>query len=127
MAETGLIVRYPDTPQEVMVGVWEEIARGSVDGIPGPPGPAGPTGATGPAGPAGPKGDPGDPGVGAYRHVQAIAATTWTINHALSFRPNVTAVDSTGREILPGDVTYPSGTQVQLAFSVAVGGEAYLS
>jgi hypothetical protein len=63
----------------------------------------------------------------AYRHVQASAATVWTIPHNLSFRPNVAAVDSTGREIVPGAVDYTSATAVQLTFSAAVGGEAYLS
>jgi hypothetical protein len=63
----------------------------------------------------------------AYQHVQATAATTWTITHNLSFRPNVTAVDSTGREIVPGAVDYPNATAVTLTFSAAVGGAAYLS
>jgi hypothetical protein len=39
----------------------------------------------------------------------------------------VSAVDSTGREMWPGAVDYPSATTVQLTFSAAVGGEAYLS
>jgi hypothetical protein len=90
----------------------------------GPPGPPGETGATGPAGPQGPA---GDPGTGAYRHVQATAATVWTIAHGLAFRPNVTAVDSTGRAIWPGTLDYTSATTVQLTFSAAVGGEAYLT
>lgn len=63
----------------------------------------------------------------AYRHVQATAATTWSITHNLSFRPNVAAVDSTGREMWPGAVDYPSATAVTLTFSAAVGGEAFLS
>jgi hypothetical protein len=63
----------------------------------------------------------------AYRHVQASATTVWTIAHNLPFRPNVTAVDSTGREVWPGAVDYPSATAVTLTFSAAVGGEAYLS
>jgi len=59
--------------------------------------------------------------------VQATAATIWSIVHNLPFRPNVSAVDSTGREILPGDVDYPDGSSVVLTFSAAVGGEAYLT
>jgi hypothetical protein len=70
---------------------------------------------------------PAGPGTLAYQHVQATAATTWTITHNLSFRPNVTAVDSTGRAIVPGAVDYPSATAVTLTFSAAVGGAAYLS
>jgi len=63
----------------------------------------------------------------AYRHVQASAATVWSITHGLSFRPNVAAVDSTGREVIPGQVDYLSDTSVQLTFSSALGGEAYLT
>jgi len=63
----------------------------------------------------------------AYRHVQSSASTTWAITHNLSFRPNVAAIDSTGREIWPGATDYPSATTVQLTFSAAVAGEAYLS
>src|SRR5262245_19444166 len=63
----------------------------------------------------------------AYRHVQSSAATTWSITHNLSFRPNISAVDSTGREIWPGATDYTSATAVQLTFSAAVAGEAYLS
>src|SRR5262252_8462407 len=48
----------------------------------------------------------------AYRHVQATAATTWTIVHNLTFRPNIEVVDSTGHEIIPGDVTYPDAVTV---------------
>src|SRR5262252_4632543 len=62
-----------------------------------------------------------------YRHVQSTAATTWTINHNLGFRPNVAVVDSTGNVIYPGNIQYTSSTQVVLTFSAAVGGEAYLS
>ena len=63
----------------------------------------------------------------AYRYTQSNAATVWTITHGLSFMPNVTVVDSTGHEIWPGDVSYPNTSTVQLTFSAAVGGEAYLS
>jgi hypothetical protein len=102
----------------------------------GPPGPPGPEGDPGPPGPVGPEGIPGPPGpVGpeaeipalTYRHVQATAATVWNIVHNLTFRPNVAAVDSTGREMMPGLVEYPDGVSVRLTFSAAVGGEAYLS
>jgi hypothetical protein len=72
-------------------------------------------------------GSGGSGGTGeSYRHVQSSAATTWVITHGLSFRPNITAVDSSGRQIIPGAVDYTSAT-VTLTFSAAVGGEAYLS
>jgi hypothetical protein len=62
-----------------------------------------------------------------YTYSQASAATTWTISHGLTFMPNVTVVDSTGNEIFPGNVQYPNANTVQLTFSAAVGGSAYLS
>jgi hypothetical protein len=89
---------------------------------------AGDKGATGPTGPTGPIGPAGtyDPAQVSYRYVQGTAATVWTINHTLPFMPNVTVVDSTGHEIIP-EVTYAGTSQIQLTFSAAVGGEAYLS
>jgi len=44
----------------------------------------------------------------------------------LSFYPNVTVVDSSGREVF-GELSYPNATTVQVTFSAAFGGEAYLS
>jgi hypothetical protein len=96
------------------------VVTGSTSGSgpAGPPGPTGPTGATGPA------------GTGAGQTLtwnQASAATVWTIPHNLGYYPNVTAVDSAGTEIFPGTVKYISATTVELDFSAAVGGSAYLS
>lgn len=88
-------------------------------GAPGPPGPAGPEGPQGPPGTAGPQ-------VIAYRHVQTTPSVQWNITHNLEFRPNVSVVDSSGREIIP-EVTYTSNIALQINFSAAVGGEAYLS
>lgn len=62
----------------------------------------------------------------AYRHVQSIAATTWTINHSLGFQPNVAVVDSLGQEIVPA-VIHTSSSIITLSFSAAVAGEAYLT
>jgi hypothetical protein len=79
-------------------------------------------------GPPGPKGDPGPagPAGGSYLHVQAVPAAVWNITHGLGFYPNVTAVDSTRREVWC-ETEYPSTTTVRLTFSAALGGEAYLS
>jgi len=116
-----------DSLQDVMSGKRmgqihpDSIIGGVTGGAQGPPGPPGPRG------PAGPMGPPGPAATGAYRFVQASAAATWTITHNLPFRPNVTAVDSTGREVIPGTIDYTSDISVQLTFSAAVGGEAYLS
>jgi hypothetical protein len=78
---------------------------------------------------SGPPGPPGTGGAGtvAYRHVQASAATVWTISHTLPFWPSVVVVDSTGRQVIPGETRYMSASSVQLTFSAALGGEAYLT
>jgi len=73
-----------------------------------------------------PAGQP-SPAVLSYRHVQASPATVWTITHGLNFQPGVLAVDSSRREIWPGEVLYLNDTTIQLTFSAATGGEAYLS
>jgi hypothetical protein len=119
----------PDAPATPVTGQlwWRNDPDGSLyiyydDGTSSQFVPAAPN-----AGPPGPPGPPGPSQTVAYRHVQATAATVWTIAHDLSFRPNVTAIDSTGREMWPGAVDYPSAITVQLTFSAAVGGEAYLS
>lgn len=62
-----------------------------------------------------------------YVYTQATAATLWAITHNLGYYPNVSVVDSTGTQIFPGDVKYPTIATVQLDFSAAVGGSAYLS
>jgi hypothetical protein len=39
----------------------------------------------------GPQGPPGPPGTSlSYTHTQGSAASTWTVNHNLGFRPDVT-------------------------------------
>lgn len=63
----------------------------------------------------------------AFTHVQAVAASTWgPINHALGFFPNVTAVDNSGNEI-SGVAEYIDADHLQIVFSRAVAGFAYLS
>jgi len=77
--------------------------------------------------PAGPPGPPGPAGTGsAFRFVQPTPSVTWTIDHGLGYYPNVTTVDSTGREII-GEIDYASMSQVICTFSATVAGEAYLS
>jgi hypothetical protein len=90
----------------------------------------GSTSGSGPAGPPGPTGPTGPAGTGAGNTLtwnQATATTVWTIAHNLGYYPNITAVDSSGTEIFPGNVKYLSATTVELDFSAAVGGSAYLS
>jgi hypothetical protein len=62
----------------------------------------------------------------AVRFVQATAAAVWTIPHTLEFRPNVSVVDSSWRQVF-GEVSYPDDSTVQVDFSAAFAGEAYLS
>lgn len=61
-----------------------------------------------------------------YTHVQGTPANPWVIDHPLSFRPNVTVVDSTGRQV-EGDVVYTDVDTVTVGFSGAFSGTAYLS
>ena len=64
--------------------------------------------------------------IASYRHIQTVPSAVWTIPHNLGFYPNVSVVDSTGREVV-GEITYVNMNTVQLTFSAAFGGEAYLS
>lgn len=76
-----------------------------------------------------PKGDKGEPGLTqtiAYVHSQGAVSALWVINHNLSFQPSVQVVDSAGTTI-EGVVNYNSSTQLQIEFSTAVSGTAYLS
>lgn len=69
---------------------------------------------------------PHDPSSNAYTHVQGTPLSVWTIVHPLIFRPNITVVDSTGRQV-EGDVVYTSATIITVTFSGAFSGTAYLS
>jgi hypothetical protein len=62
----------------------------------------------------------------AYVHTQGSPANPWVINHNLGFYPNAVVIDSGGSNV-EGDVTYPSVNQMQIAFSGAFSGVAYLS
>jgi hypothetical protein len=80
-----------------------------IDGCSGPPGPPGPSGEG-----------------GVYRHVQASAADTWTINHDLGFYPAVTATDTAG-SVVYGDVLYLDEHSVVVSFTSPFAGFANLS
>lgn len=67
----------------------------------------------------------------AYRHIQSVPDSVWTINHGLGFYPNVTIVDSTGREV-EGEVGWVNQNSLTVSFfgsngPVSFAGEAYLS
>lgn len=57
---------------------------------------------------------------------QAVANTTWTINHSLNKYAAVQLVDASGNEI-EGDVKYNSSSQIVVTFDIAVAGKAYLN
>jgi len=61
-----------------------------------------------------------------YIHVQSVASSTWTIDHPLEKFPSVTVVDSAENTVY-GDVRYISKTQIEVTFSAAYGGKAYLN
>jgi hypothetical protein len=87
-------------------------------------GPKGEKGDTGDTGAQGPQGDPGTDAF--YLHNQMSASATWNITHNLNKYPSVTIVNSAGDEVI-GDVNYPSINTVQINFSAANGGKAYLN
>lgn len=61
-----------------------------------------------------------------HEHTQGTASTTWTITHTLGGKPSVTIVDSADTHVF-GEVQYLSNTQVQVNFSAAFSGKAYLT
>jgi hypothetical protein len=61
-----------------------------------------------------------------YTFTQASPVSVWTITHPLTFQPNVAVVDSAGDEV-EGDVKHLNPTTIQVTFSAAFGGTAYLS
>jgi hypothetical protein len=61
-----------------------------------------------------------------YIHIQSIASATWNITHNLNKFASVTVVDSADN-VVYGNVQYISMTQIQVTFSAAFGGKAYLN
>jgi hypothetical protein len=104
---------------EVGADKTEVVATGEI-GLRGPAGPPGATGAAGPPGPAGPSS-------ASYRHVQGVAASTWTITHNFGYKPGgLMIIDSAGT-IVEGSYTFPDGNTIVATFTSAFAGEAYVS
>jgi hypothetical protein len=61
-----------------------------------------------------------------YIHAQGTASTTWTITHTLGGKPSVTIVDSADTVVV-GEVTYNSNSEVEVNFTSAFSGFAYLT
>ena len=62
----------------------------------------------------------------AFTHSQVSAATLWTINHNLGFRPAVAILDSGGNEI-EADVVHTGPNQLVIYFAIPVAGVARLT
>ena len=132
--------KYVTVTQKKNVSVVTEPADQILEvhdpGVAGPQGTQGPQGATGAAGPQGPQGATGATGAAgpqgptsgpvSYLHTQYSPSDTWTINHNLGYRPNVTISDS-AYTIIEGDIEYPNSNTIILKFSASFAGTAYLS
>lgn len=71
-------------------------------------------------------GSPGGGEARSHTHVQSIAASTWLVNHGLSFRPaGIRVIESTG-DPLEAAITY-DGDLVKIEFASPTSGVAYLS
>ena len=61
-----------------------------------------------------------------YVHNQAIASSTWNVQHNLNKFPSATMVLSTGQKGY-GDVTYIDGNNLTITFASAESGKAYIN
>lgn len=71
------------------------------------------------------QGPQGPAGAAAFVFTQPTAATTWTINHNLGYRPSVELLDAGSQEI-DGDVAHPSINQTVVTLNPASSGLARL-
>lgn len=94
-----------------------KVAQVARQGERGLPGKDGEKGDIGPAGPAGGE---------AIVFVQNTPLQVWTITHNLSRFPSITVVNSALDEV-EGDVTYLDSNSIQVSFSGAFSGTAYLN
>lgn len=85
-------------------------------------------GLQGGAGPMGPGGiaDPSGAGDLNYQHTQGPASATWLINHGLGKFPSITVIDSAGEQV-EGEVVYLDSNSLQIIFSAAFAGKAFLN
>lgn len=59
-----------------------------------------------------------------YVHEQAVASTTWTVNHGMDKFPTIFIQDSAGSSII-GDIEYVDNNTVRVTFAVALSGKVY--
>jgi hypothetical protein len=57
---------------------------------------------------------------------QGVPSATWTIDHTLDKFPSITVV-STANQVVIGDASYTSTTQVVITFAAGFAGKAYLN
>jgi hypothetical protein len=119
---TETLAQLPIQVVEVPAASLRVIAVGQ----PGPPGPTGPQGVIGPTGLTGPQGPPGQDGDLHEIFDQMLPAAVWHVTHSLLKRPSVTVIDSAHRVVI-GEVTYLSDSALDITFSAAFGGQAYLN
>ena len=56
----------------------------------------------------------------------STASATWIITHNLGLYPSVTIVDDSG-EVILGDITYDSSSQITISFGEAISGKVFLN
>lgn len=95
---------------------WRQVAIVETGWVAQPSGPVLPAAIVGPPG--------RDGGAGAYEHVQAIAAASWTVNHNLGRWPAAVTIVSTGGVEVTGAVTHVSTDQTSIAFAQPFAGRA---
>jgi hypothetical protein len=64
-----------------------------------------------------------EPAGAGYTHTQGSAASTWTVNHNLGFRPDVTIYSAGGREV-EADVLHLNNNQTEIYFAAPFSGTA---
>lgn len=91
-------------------------------------GATGPKGSTGAVGPPGEKGEKGESGTGDlhYKFTQGSASERWEIEHNLGKYPSVLTEDTAGEDI-EGTVEYINVNKLNIIYSAATGGIAYLN
>jgi len=65
-------------------------------------------------------------GAPTFVFTQGVVATTWNIQHNLGKFPSITVIDS-GNTVVAGEYIYIDNNNVQLNFSAAFSGKAYLN
>ena len=116
-----VVIREPQSPITVVTATQvvspAPVSNETVVGAPGPQGPPGPAGADG---------APGAPGGTRYEHIQAVAASQWTMVHNLGYKPHVTLIGVDGTAFL-GRVEHPDDNTALAVFNQPFAGKAELS